>query len=69
LLANLLPIVEEESYEDALTKLVFATLQEFDYEAAFKLVPELKKLAEEDVLLAPLSAQLVKNAALLILRT
>lgn len=69
MLANLLPIVEEESYEDALTKLVFATLQEFDYEAAFKLVPELKKLAEEDVLLAPLSAQLVKNAALFILRT
>lgn len=69
MLTNVLPIIEEENYEDALTKLVSATLQEFDYETAFKLLPEVKQLAEEDVLLKPFSSQLVKNAALLVMRT
>lgn len=63
-----LPIVqsEHECYSDAFTKFTIALFDDYDFEEAFKQAKELKKEAENDILLRPHAQEIYRQACLYI---
>lgn len=66
-----LSVVQQEkaSYSDSFTQFVEALYEEFDFDKAFELIPKMKSEAESDILLRNHSAEIQRQAYILLFET